>query len=89
MRMTSLEENNFMSSFLNDAIRCFEDNPEKYTYTETEIKAGCLFALRFGLSDDCVVIFQLDEDFEPINFQKAVKPRIKPGIVGFADGVVI
>jgi len=49
--------------FLNKAIKNFERNPQHWTYGE--IAEGELFAQKFGLDNDCVIIFRIAaEDVE-------------------------
>lgn len=50
----------------------FASNPQHWTYTDGDIVAGCLFAMRYGLGNDCVVVFRLDEGFIPVNFQQLI-----------------
>ena len=63
--------------FVEEAAHHFEAHPDHTTYTRGDIEPGCLFALRWGMFEDCVVVFKLAEDFEPLNFTQAI-PR-KPG----------
>ena len=73
MRMIRMEEEIKIREFALNAARDFNKNKEHRTYTNAEIKQGCLFAMRFGLDDDCIIIFKLDEDFEPINYQQILE----------------
>ena len=72
MRMIRMEEENKIREFVINAAKDFSKNKEHRTYTNSEIEQGCLFALRFGLDNDCIVIFKLDECFEPINYQQII-----------------
>ena len=51
-----------------------KDNPEISTYTESgHIEPGELFAVRWGMGNDCVLVFRISDDFEPTNFQNIIK----------------
>ena len=72
MRMVNLDEEREIEVFAKKAAKSFAKNKQYYTFTDSKIKAGCLFAMRFGFNDDCVVVFRLDDDFEPINYQELI-----------------
>ena len=67
-----MEDDGEVREFAKKAAKCFAKNEQYYTFTDGNIKAGCLFAMRFGFNDDCVIVFRLDEDFEPINYQQLI-----------------
>ena len=67
-----VEEQDKTKEFAERAAEDFAENSKHYTFTDSTIEAGCLFALRFGLNEDCVVVFRLDENFEPINYQQLI-----------------
>ncbi len=71
MKMTYLHERQLQDEFAERAARHFFEHPEHSTYTDAEIEAGAFFALRFGLGDDCVVMFRIGED-EPLNYQHII-----------------
>ena len=73
MRMVYMLEDDKVRDFAKRAAKSFAKNKQYYTFTDSEIKAGCLFAMRFGFRDDCVVVFRLDEDFKPVNYQQLIK----------------
>jgi len=83
MRMVYLEEYEEVKLFAIRAAEKFALNEKLYTYTDGEIEEGCLFALRFGLDDDCVVVFKLDSSFVPINYQQLIKQykAISAGVI--------
>jgi len=58
--------------FANKAAKHFSEHPEHSSFTEGKIEGGCLFGLRWGLGDDCVLVFRLDYD-EPLNFTNIIK----------------
>jgi hypothetical protein len=70
--MTHLNEECNTTNFAKKAAQWFEKKENGMTYTEESIEAGCLFALRFGHGGDCVLVFKLDENFEPINYQQLI-----------------
>ena len=72
MRMTTIEEDEQIQNFAKKAATFFAQDKNLYSFSESSIQKGCLFALRFGLSDDCVLVFRLDNNFEPINFQQLI-----------------
>jgi len=75
MKMVYMQEEKEEHAFAISAAKNFEEHPKHYTFTEKNIEAGCLFALRFGLGDDCVIVFKLAEDFEPVNYQQLIKKK--------------
>ncbi len=73
MHMTTLSERKEIDGFAERAAIHFQNFPNHRSYTDEDIQAGCYFALRYGLGDDCVLVFRLDEEMEPINYQQAIK----------------
>ena len=76
MRLVCVSEDDEVRKFAKEAAKHFAIHEEHYTYTSGDIDAGCLFALRWGLGDDCVLIFRLDEDFEPTNYQQLIRQYV-------------
>ncbi len=76
MEMTYLEERQEKDLFAKRAAEHFANRPSNYTFTDGEIKSGEYFALRFGMGDDCVVVFRIDDE-TPVNYQNIIK--IKKG----------
>jgi len=74
-RMTHLEEEEKLLFFITKAKEAFEKNPAYATFTEKCLVPGCLFAMRWGMGNDCILVFKVSEDFEPINFQGAIKNK--------------
>lgn len=72
MRMVYMSEDDEVRDFAKMAAMVFAKHRSIYTYTNGGIEAGGLFAVRFGGGDNCVVVFRLDEDFEPINYQQLI-----------------
>lgn len=55
-------------SFAQEAKKYFLDHADVNTYTSGHVEPGCLFAVRWGLSNHTVLVFKLDDCFEPIVF---------------------
>lgn len=73
MKMVYMDEDDEIRDFAKRAAKSFAENDKYVTFTDSAIEAGCLFAMRFGLGEDCVVVFRLDEDFEPVNYQQLIE----------------
>ena len=74
MRLISLPIEKARTDFALEAARFFARNPEMTSYTAGEITSGCLFAIRWGLGRDCVLVLQLDEAVEPVIYENVVEP---------------
>jgi len=72
-KMTTLQEHVALSEFAERAARSMENNKDIYTYSDGQPAPGQLLALRWGLGNDCVLVVRLDDDFEPVNFQQAIR----------------
>jgi hypothetical protein len=70
MKRIRLEETSARNEFALRAARAFSKNPNLSTYTDKEIEAGCYFAIRWGFSEDCVVVIKVSDDIddEPVNY---------------------
>lgn len=79
MRKIDINDDDEALEFAKRAAKSFAKNKQYYTFTDSEIETGCLFAIRFGFRDGCVVVFRLDEDFEPIEYQQLVTRYIEEG----------
>jgi hypothetical protein len=73
MRMVYIGDEREQQEFAERAAKKFAGNEDLTTYTDEDIAPGCLFALRWGLGDDCVVVFKLDDFHVPTNYQELVK----------------
>ena len=73
MNMTSLEEEKKTIDFVKKAAKVFKDNIIIQSFTEGEITKDCLFALKSGLANDCIVVFKLDKDYTPTCYQQIIK----------------
>ena len=72
-RLTSLEQEKELIAFVDKAALHFETHKEHNTFTEAEIEPGVLFAIRWGMGRDCVLVFRISEDFVPRIYQQAIK----------------
>ena len=72
MRIAHMSEDDEVRDFAKKAAMFFAKYKECHTYTNIGIEADELFALRFGSCDNCVVVFRIDENFEPINYQQLI-----------------
>jgi len=75
MRMVYMDDEDEAKAFAIKAAKGFEEHNEWMTYADKKIAAGCLFAVRWGLLDNCVLVFKLDELFEPVNYQGLIKQQ--------------
>ena len=73
MRMVHLAEINEEKDFALRAANHFANNPTWFTFTDEQIVPGCLFAIRYGIGNDCVVVLKLDDFHEPANYQQLIK----------------
>lgn len=79
MRMTHVLDEIALVSFAQRAAKCFSEDKTKWTFTDGEIISGCMFAARWGLGNDCVLVFRLNDE-EPVNFQNIVgDDLVQPG----------
>lgn len=73
MKLVYVDELEAEIAFAETAAKWFAENPKGNTYTDGEIEPGCLFAVRWGLGDDCVLVIRLDDNHIPTNYQELVK----------------
>jgi len=73
MRMTRIDDELELHAFAKKAAALFAKDEKYSSYTDGTIEPGVLFALRWGLGNDCVLVLRLDDCFEPVNFQNLVK----------------
>ena len=64
MKIINLEEQERRTQFALEAAEYFSKNPLKRSYTEGEIEQDCLFALKWGKNDDCVMVFTVADEPE-------------------------
>jgi hypothetical protein len=72
MRMTSVAAEAEVTRFAERAAKRLGSDSALSTYTDGPIKQGDLFAIRMGMGDDCVLVFRLDSEFEPVNFAQII-----------------
>ncbi len=73
MRWINLRAQDEEVAFAKKAADYFGKDPKCRTFTDGEIKPGCLFAIRWGGGDDCVAVFKLDESHEPTCYENIIK----------------
>ncbi len=74
-RMTTLEEEKELITFVESAAKCFEENPKYITFTLGAVEPGCYLGIRWGLGEDCILVVKLDDNFGAVNFQNVIKKR--------------
>jgi len=55
---TALEE----FEFAKRAAKKFEEKPDLVTYTDEDIKEDELFAVKWGLGNDCILVFKIGDE---------------------------
>ena len=55
-----------IQDFVTKAKMHFENNPNHTSYTAADISSGCLFAMRWGMDADSILVFRVSEDMEPL-----------------------
>ena len=74
MKTVYIHEGREKEEFAMEAAKYFAANEGCRSYTRSGgINAGELFALRWGLGEDCVVVFRIDEATEPVNYAELVR----------------
>lgn len=73
MKHIYLEDKKEEEEFVLKAAKHFKENPDNNTFTEKDIEAGCWFAMRWGMDRNGVLVFKLDEYFEPTNYMEVIK----------------
>ena len=77
-RMTTMHDERERQAFAQRAADHFANNPKHWTYSNEEGPTpGALFALRWGLGQDCVVVFRISDD-EPVNYQNIINRSNAP-----------
>lgn len=75
MRMTRIEQAVDETDFAQEAAEAFAGDPGMATYSDGDIEAGCLLAIRWGLRNDCVMVVRLDDAYDPTVYQQAIRKR--------------
>jgi hypothetical protein len=73
MRQVKTSEIHEELAFVKMAAKYFSENKQCHTFTKKDITTGCLFAVRWGLLDDCVVVLRLDDNHEPKIYANVIK----------------
>lgn len=72
MRMTDTYTESERMAFARKAADHFAGHKEHWTYSDGDGPVpGELFALRWGLGNDCVVVVRIGDD-EPVNYQSII-----------------
>lgn len=73
MRATTEQEDQEVLDFAKRAAAAFAENPKWTTFSSGDSPScGDLFALRWGLGEDCVLVIRVDESFLPVLFQQII-----------------
>ena len=70
-QMTSLSQMEEQVAFVTKVKADFEAHPKRQSFGGCA--PGSFLALRWGMGDDCILLLKLDEYFEPVNYQQAIK----------------
>lgn len=55
-------------TFANEAKVYFESHPESITYGKEGPQQGKFYALRWGMDQNCILVFKIDEYDEIVNY---------------------
>ena len=72
MKSVQLSDVKEQIEFVEKAAAHFETHLEHRTFTDGDIEAGCLFGVRWGGGNDCVLVLKVDELFDPIVYGQAI-----------------
>lgn len=75
MEIIYLHDRREKDAFAERAAKRFAEDNKILTYTDEEPDSGCFFAVRWGLGDDCVLVFKIDE---PTVYQQLIRAFEKP-----------
>ena len=64
MKHVTLEDRQAKDDFALKAAKHFQTHPHHRTYTNGKIINGALFAIRWGMGDDCVLVFRVHDEEE-------------------------
>lgn len=74
MIITDIEQKKEAQIFALEAAAAFKQNSKLSRYSRSNLpEAGELRALRCGPRNDCVLVVQRDESFEPRNYTEIIK----------------
>jgi len=73
MRMLCMAEELKKLRFVTEAKKYMNNNPKTYSYGDLE--PGAYFAVRFGLGDDCLLVFRIDPDCAIDNYQQILNRK--------------
>ena len=72
MRCTYVQREQEQIAFAEEAARHFAANPKHWSYSLGQIRPGERIALRWGLGDDCVLVFTVGDD-EPVIYGQIIQ----------------
>lgn len=64
MRTIDIEDQKRRAEFIALAAKRFSDNPALYSYTQEGLNAGSLFAVRWGMNQDSILVFTIADEPE-------------------------
>ena len=70
MKHVHLDEAESRLQFVKRAAEDFEKNPIHSTFGD--IMPGRYFAVRWGMDNDCILVFKIDEEFEPEIYNQSI-----------------
>jgi len=65
MKVVFVDREREVIEFAERAAQRFFENPEQHIYPTGQVEEGILFAVRWGRHERAVLVFKLDEYFEP------------------------
>lgn len=72
-RVVFADQERDVIAFAERAALFFEEDPKHWTFTDDDVAGGELFAVRWGMHDRAVLVFRLDDGFEPRIFGDLVR----------------
>lgn len=73
MNATTLERERERQDFALRAAEAFAKSEHTFTYSDGDLVAGALLALRWGLLDRGVVVIRISGDEEPVRYDGLVR----------------
>lgn len=71
-RITSIHDDRARADFAERAGKWFSENPHGWSFTDDgETNPGDLIGLRWGYSNDCVLVLRIGDD-EPVVYGQAI-----------------
>ena len=60
-------------NFAKEAAKKFKKDSNLATYTTEEPSEGCLFAVRWGMDNDCILVLRLAEFVNPVIYTQIIE----------------